>query len=557
MDSTATTTTTDTGGRAGRKEWIGLGLLVLPGMLVSMDMSVLYMALPWLGEDLRPSSAQLLWIIDIYGFLLAGLLITMGSLGDRIGRRRVLMAGAALFAVGSLAAAYSTSAEMLIAARALLGIGGATLAPSTLSLIRNMFHSPQQRRTAIGIWTAGFSGGAMLGPIIGGLLVESFWWGSVFLLNLPAMVLVLALAPLMVPEFRDPKAGRFDLISAVLSLAAVLPVIYGMKMFAEHGFAWTSTLCVVVGLALGAVFLHRQRKVDHPMIDLHLFRARAFSASLGAVTLAMFAMFGAMFFMSQYLQLVLGLRPFMAAVWTMPSLLGMMVGVTLATILVRFVRSGFIVSGGLLVAASGILVITGISAESGLPYIVVGGILMSGGLGAVTALITDLIVSSAPPERAGAASAISETANEFGGAVGIAVLGSVATAIYRAYINANTPSGLPDAAVDAARDTLAGATGAAAELPPAAAQELLAVAREAFTQGIHVSSYLGAGVLIVTAVLSAYLLRHTRPHSDDSTAGDTESATSAEADTGDGAHTDAESGRGGEATAVAVPRADG
>lgn len=226
MDTTATTTTSGSGQRAGRKEWIGLILLVLPGMLVSMDMSVLYMALPWLGADLRPSSTEMLWIIDIYGFLLAGLLITMGTLGDRIGRRRVLMAGAVLFAIGSLAAAYSTSPEMLIAARALLGIGGATLAPSTLSLIRNMFHDPRQRRTAIGVWTAGFSGGAMLGPIVGGLLMEVFWWGSVFLINLPAMALVLLLAPFMVPEYRDPKAGKFDLLSAVLSLAAVLPVIF-------------------------------------------------------------------------------------------------------------------------------------------------------------------------------------------------------------------------------------------------------------------------------------------------------------------------------------------
>ena len=223
-------------GPAGRKEWTGLAVLALPLLLVSMDVSVLYFAVPFISRDLAPTATQQLWIFDIYGFVLAGLLLTMGSLGDRIGRRKLLLIGAVGFSLASLLAAYSQSAEMLIAARALLGVAGATLMPSTLGLIRNMFHDAKQRSTAIAIWTAVMTSGIAVGPVLSGILLEHFWWGSVFLINIPAMLLLLALGPVLLPEYRRPGSARFDLVSSGLSLATVLPVIYGIKEWAARGF---------------------------------------------------------------------------------------------------------------------------------------------------------------------------------------------------------------------------------------------------------------------------------------------------------------------------------
>src|SRR3712207_3784959 len=236
--------------RAGRRERIGLAVIALPCLLYSMDLTVLHLAVPQLSEDLKPSSAELLWIIDIYGFLVAGSLITMGTLGDRIGRRRLLLIGAAAFGVASVFAAFSTSAEMLIAARALLGVAAATLAPSTLSLIRNMFLDPRQRTTAIAVWVTSYSVGGAIGPLLGGVMLEYFWWGSVFLLGVPVMVLLLAVGPVLLPEFRDPEAGRPDLVSAALSLAAVLAAIFGLKQIAQDGLSWWPFVSILAGVGL-------------------------------------------------------------------------------------------------------------------------------------------------------------------------------------------------------------------------------------------------------------------------------------------------------------------
>ena len=267
--------------KAGRREWIGLGVIALPCLLYSMDLTVLNLAVPHLSADLKPSASQLLWIVDIYGFMIAGALITMGTLGDRIGRRKLLMIGAVAFGAASVLAAFSTTAEMLIAARALLGLSAATLAPSTLSLIRNMFLDPKERTFAIGIWISSFSAGGAIGPLVGGVLLTFFWWGSVFLIAVPLMVLLLVLAPLLLPEFRDPAAGRLDLASAALSLVSVLAAIYGLKHAAEAGFDAVTVSSIAGGLVVGAIFVWRQRRLADPLIDLSLFRSPAFSASLG------------------------------------------------------------------------------------------------------------------------------------------------------------------------------------------------------------------------------------------------------------------------------------
>jgi DHA2 family multidrug resistance protein-like MFS transporter len=493
--------------KAGRREWIGLAVIALPCLLYSMDLTVLNVAVPELSADLQPTSSQLLWIIDIYGFFVAGFLITMGTLGDRIGRRRLLLYGAGAFGAGSVLAAFSTSAEMLIASRALLGVAGATLAPATLSLIFNMFHDHHQRTIAIGVWVASYSAGAVIGPVVGGLMLEYFWWGSVFLLALPVMGLLLVLGPVLLPEFKNPEAGRLDLTSAGLSLVAVLAAIYGLKQFAQDGFEWVSLLSLVAGVALGAVFVRRQQTLAEPMLDLGLFRIRAFSTSLAAYALSIAVVFGAFVFVLQHLQLVLGMSPLRAGLWMVPSGLAFIAGGMLTPMLVRRVRPGYVMAGGLLVSTLGFALLIGVDETSGVEVVVGALVIFSIGLTPVVTLATDLIVGSAPRERTGAASAISETGAEFGGALGIAVLGSIGVAVYRGELAEGMPAGVSPEQANVARDTLGGAAEVAAELPDPLGLELLDAARDAFVDGFQVTAVVGAVVLAVLAVMTAVALR--------------------------------------------------
>ena len=429
--------------RAGRREWIGLAVIALPCLLYSMDLTVLHLAVPALSADLKPSSAQLLWIIDIYGFLVAGSLITMGTLGDRIGRRRLLLIGAAAFAVASVLAAFSTSAEMLIATRALLGVAGATVAPSTLSLIRNMFLDARERTVAISVWITAYSVGAAIGPLIGGVLLEYFWWGSVFLISVPVMALLLAVGPALLPEYRDPDAGRPDLTSAALSLTAVLAVIFGLKQIAQDGFGWLATIIILVGVTLAIVFARRQLTLADPLIDLRLFKVPGFSVSLATYGLGIIILFGGFLFLPQYLQLVVGLSPLQAGLWSLPWAGAFVVGSMLTPMLVRRIRPAYLMAVGLALAAPGFLVFTQVDAGTSFAVYTIGSVIFSLGFAPVFTLTTDLIIGSAPPERAGAASALSETSAEFGGALGIAVFGSIGIAVYRRAMIAALPSGVP------------------------------------------------------------------------------------------------------------------
>jgi DHA2 family multidrug resistance protein-like MFS transporter len=500
--------------RATRREWVGLAVIALPCLLYAMDLTVLNLAVPHLSADLKPSSAQLLWIVDIYGFLVAGSLITMGTLGDRIGRRRLLLIGAAAFGIASVIAAFSTSAEMLIATRALLGIAGATLAPSTLSLIRNMFLDPGERTVAIGVWVTSYSVGGAIGPLIGGVLLQYFWWGSVFLIGVPVMLLLLVLGPVLLPEFRDPKAGRLDLFSATLSLAAVLSVIYGLKRIAESGLGLLASLSIVAGLALGVAFLRRQRTLRDPLIDIRLFRIPAFSASLGIYLIGTFIVFGAYIFIAQYLQLVLGLSPLQAGLWTVPAMAGFMLGSMLVPAIVRRVRPAYVMGAGLVFAAIGFGVLSQVDGGSGLAVIVTGSVIYSLGISPVVILATDLIVGSAPVERAGAASAISETSSELGGALGIAVLGSIGTAVYRSVMADAVPGGVSPEAMEVARSTLGGALAMAERLPDQLGAELLGTARQAFAQSLELTAAISAAIAMATAIVAAVMLRDVRAGSE-------------------------------------------
>jgi DHA2 family multidrug resistance protein-like MFS transporter len=507
-DQNAETTTPDAM-RAGRREWTGLAVLALACLLYAMDLTVLHLAVPSLSADLRPSSAQLLWITDIYGFMVAGFLITMGTLGDRIGRRRLLLLGAAAFGVVSVGAAFSTSPEQLIAGRALLGIAGATLAPSTLSLIFSMFTDPLQRSTAIGIWITSFSVGGAIGPVLGGVLLEQFWWGSVFLLAVPVMALLLVLGPRVLPEYRDPNAGRLDLVSALMSLVAVLSAVFGLKLLAQDGLGALAVSAVVVGMVVAVAFAHRQLRLADPMIDLQLFRIRAFNAALATNLAGIFIAVGYFLFVAQYLQLVLELSPLEAGLWSLPSAVGFIVGSNLAPRVLRRVRPAVVTGAGLAMAAAGLAVLTqvGVGGLADLGILAGASLVVSLGLAPVFTATTDLIVGSAPPERAGAASGISETGAELGGALGIAILGSIGVAIYRGRLVDALPAGISAEAAATARETLGAAVGIATQLPAETGAALLAAARDAFTFGLQLTAGLSAVVAAAMAVAATVLLR--------------------------------------------------
>ncbi|WP_067812936.1 MFS transporter [Actinomadura kijaniata] len=489
--------------RAGPREWLGLFVLTLPTILLALDATVLNLAVPRISADLGPSGTELLWIVDIYGFMIAGFLVIMGSLGDRVGRRRLLMAGAFGFGLASALAAWSTGPEMLIAARALLGVTGATLMPSTLALISNMFQDARQRGVAISIWVTCFSMGVAVGPVVGGALLQWFWWGSVFLLAVPVMVVLLVAAPLLLPEYRDAEAGRIDLASVVLSLVTVLPVIYGIKRLAERGADVPAVAALLVGAVFGAVFVLRQRRLAEPLLDLRLFADRAFSAALLVLLLGLGLMGGLYLFITQYLQLVAGLSPIRAGLWLLPAAATLIVASSLTPALTRRVRPGHVVGGALLLSALGYALVTQVTSVGGLPLLLTGFVLIYTGIGPMMALGTDLVVGSAPPEKAGAAAAMSETGMEFGIALGVAGLGSVVTAVYRDEIGEALPGDLPAPVADTVRDTLAGA----GDLPA----HVLGSAREAFTSGLNVASGMAAVMVTALAVTAIVLLRHIPP----------------------------------------------
>jgi MFS transporter, DHA2 family, multidrug resistance protein len=492
-------------GKATRREWIGLAIIALPCILYAMDLTVLNLAVPSLSADLKPTAAELLWIVDIYGFLLAGLLLVMGTLGDRIGRRKLLLIGSAAFGLMSLAAAFARSAEMLILARALLGVAGATLAPSTLSLISAMFRDDREKTFAVSVWVASFSLGGAIGPAIGGLILAHFWWGAVFLAPIPVMALLLIVGPALLPEYKNPNAGRLDILSALLSLAAVLPVIYGVKRAAEGGNLASAAAAIVLGLAFGAMFVRRQTHLADPLLDLRLFRRPALSAALAINVLTFFVGFGILVLVAQYMQLVLGLTPLRAGLWSIPSGFGFVVGSLATPAALRRMRPAYVLGLGLTLGAGGLAMMAGAMGAHSLALIVAGYTLFAIGTAPGVAIVADLVVSAAPPEQSGAASALNETASEFGGALGIALLGSLATFLYRSALGGTMPA---DAPVEAIETALRG-IGAAASLPRSVdgATALLSAAQAAYTGAAEVTLAAGAGIVLLAAIVVVAMFR--------------------------------------------------
>jgi DHA2 family multidrug resistance protein-like MFS transporter len=427
---------TTTATRAGRREWVGLAVLALPTLLVSLDVFVLVLALPKLAADLHADSTEQLWIMDTYGFMVAGFMVTMGTLGDRIGRRKLLLIGATAFGLASVLAAFSTTAAMLIAARAALGIAGATLAPSTLALIGTMFTDARQRASAIGIWAGCFTVGAIIGPMVGGVLLEHFWWGSVFLLGVPAMVLLLVIGPKLLPEYRDETAGRLDLPSVALSLAAILPGVYGVKELARDGVHPLPLAALVVGGTVGYVFVKRQRSLDEPLIDFGLFAAKAFRTTLAGMLL--FSMLGGttMLFVAQFFQIAQRLSPVGAALGLLPGMVASTISFLVAPVLARRFRPGALIAGGVALAALGMVVLVFVDASAGPVWPALGFAVTSLGVGPMVALGTDLVVGSVPPRKAGAAASLAQTVNEFGYSLGLATVGTLGNAVVRAHHSA-------------------------------------------------------------------------------------------------------------------------
>ncbi|WP_406328619.1 MFS transporter [Streptomyces sp. NBC_00203] len=487
--------------RPGR--WLALSVLVLAVLLVAVDATVLGLATPYISEDLKPSGTQLLWIGDVYSFVIAGLLVSMGSLGDRIGRKKLLLVGATAFGLISVLNAYATTPELMILARALLGVAGATLMPATLALIRNIFHDPRERSLAIGIWGATASAGTAVGPVVGGLLLEHFWWGSVFLINLPVMVVLVLVGIKLLPESKSPSRGPWDLTSVALSLVGVIGVVYAVKEAAAHGLAWEPTAAGLLGAAALYWFVRRQLTLPAPLLDVRLFRNRGFSGAVLADLFTVLGMSGLVFFLSQYLQLVQGRGPFEAGLAEVPAAVGAVAtGLVAGSVARRFsVRA--VVTGGLAAVGLALGALTLLSQSTGYPLLGAALLFVGIGAGFSFTVTADVILSSVPKEQAGAASAVSETAYELGAALGIALLGSIVTGVYAGFTG---PAGTPAEA----HESLGGAREAAKGLPAHTSEPMLNAARESFVDGLTLASGGGAIVLLATAAAAWFLLKGQR-----------------------------------------------
>ncbi|MFF7764115.1 MFS transporter [Streptomyces griseorubiginosus] len=494
-------TTTEAVQRPGR--WLALSVLVLAVLLVAVDATVLGLATPYISEDLKPTGTQLLWIGDVYSFVIAGLLVSMGSLGDRIGRKRILLLGATAFGAMSVLNAYATTPELMILARALLGVAGATLMPATLALIRNIFHDPRERSLAVGIWGATASAGTAVGPIVGGFLLEHFWWGSVFLINLPVMAVLVLVGIKLLPESRNPNPGPWDMISVVLSLVGMIAVVYAVKEAASHGVSGEAIAAGLLGAAALYAFVRRQLTLPTPLLDMRLFRNRGFSGAVLADLLTILGLSGLVFFLSQYLQLVQERPPLEAGLAELPAAVGAVAAGLVAGATARRYSVRAVVSGGLAAIGLALASLTVLDESTGYPVLGAALLVVGVGAGFSFTVTADVILSSVPKDQAGAASAVSETAYELGAALGIAVLGSIVTGVYRGF---TAPPGTPTGA----HESLGGAVEAASGMPMNTAQDLLASARGAFVDGLTIAAGAGAAVLLATALAAWFMLKNQR-----------------------------------------------
>ncbi|MFE9741600.1 MFS transporter [Streptomyces sp. NPDC006477] len=491
----------------GANRWVVLLVLCVSLLLVALDATILHVAVPSLTEDLRPSSTALLWIVDAYPLICASLLILFGTLGDRVGRRRVLLLGYALFGIASAVAALATEPSVLIAARALLGVGGAMIMPATLSILRAVFPDRRERATAIGVWTAVAAVGAATGPVLGGFLVEHYWWGSVFLINIPLMALILPLGRRLLPESRGAADGPWDVLGALMAAAGVLGCVLGVKRAGagDPFLALPTAGPLLLGAALLVLFVRRQRRRPHPLIDTRLFSRPAFTTSVGCIVLAMLALVGLELIAVQYLQLVLGLTPLETGLRLLPLTFAAMAAGATGSYTLRRVGPRRMVGWGFVLTAAAVLLLTFMGQHDRPLLLTVGFVLLGFGLQTTLFSAYESMLSEAPQRSAGGAAAIGETSYQLGAGMGIALLGSVMNAAYAPGLAA--VPGVPAEASAAAANSLGEAYQVADQLGGAAGGALHQAARQSFVDGLHVTLFVSAGLLLLGAVMARRLPR--------------------------------------------------
>ncbi|WP_333776531.1 MFS transporter [Streptomyces sp. IBSBF 3136] len=492
---------------AGANRWVVLVVLCVSLLLVALDATVLHVAVPAVTEDLRPGAIELLWIVDVYPLVCASLLILFGTLGDRIGRRRVLLLGYALFGVASAVAALAPSAQALILARALLGVGGAMIMPATLSILRQVFPDRRERALAIGIWSAVAAVGAAVGPLLGGFLLEHFWWGSVFLVNIPLMLVSLPVGRLLLPESRGERDGPWDVVGALMAAVGLFGVVLGVKRLG--GGEPVASLLTLVPLLLGGtmlvLFVRRQGRRAHPLVDLRMFRRPAYSTSVCCIVLAMLALVGLELIAAQYLQLVLGLSPLQTGLRLLPlTVAAMAAGLAGARMLRRFGPRRMVCFGFCLTAAA-VVTLTAMGGTDDAGLLLFGFVLLGFGLETTLFGAYESMLSEAPAEQAGGAAAIGETSYQLGAGIGIALLGSVMNASYAPGLT--SVPGVPSRASAAAGHSLGEAYDVAGRLGGPAGAALRHAARDSFVHGLHVTLLVSAGLLLLGAVMALRLPR--------------------------------------------------
>jgi DHA2 family multidrug resistance protein-like MFS transporter len=478
---------------------VALVLLTLPSLLIAIDISVLAVALPRMAADLHPTPTELLWMNDIYGFMVGGAMVTMGTVGDRVGRRRLIMVCAAVFALASAVAAFADAPWMIIATRAVMGVAGAAIMPASMALIGRIYPDPKASVSAMGAYMTCFLTGMAVAPLIGGVLIERWWWGAVFLMGVPVMLLTVLAAPRVLPEFRAPDPGRLDLRSAALCLASILLVVYALKSLVNSGFGVTAAVAAIVGLGLGVVFVRRQNRLEHPLVDLGLLRRPGVARTMWVLLLTALVMGGTSLFVSFYLQSVQGLTPLVSALWLLPQMVSMMVASNLGPWLGRRLPPARIVAVCMALMAVGFVLFALVpGGPAGLAVLTVGTVLTTGGIGAAFPFLMNDVIGHAPPERAGSAASFAQTANEIGIALGLVVLGSVGTVAYRHDL-ASTAGRADGSWVDGFRQ-------AVDHHDPA----LLGQVRDAFATGFHVAGLASFAVMLVVLLLTVPVVASTR-----------------------------------------------
>jgi EmrB/QacA subfamily drug resistance transporter len=482
-------------------------------LVITLDNTILNVALPALIRDTNASTSQLQWVIDGYTLVFAGLLLTTGALGDRFGRRGALSLGLAVFGLGSLFSAMVHSSSQLVFTRAFMGIGGALIMPATLSLLTNVFSDPKERGRAIGVWAAVAGAGGSLGPLLGGLLLQHFWWGSVFLINVPVAIVALVAGRFLLPTSRDPNAPKLDLVGAALSVMGLVAVLWAIIEAPTKGWGDpTVALVLLAGLAVLGTFVVWELRSDHPMLDIRFFENRRFSAANAAITMVFFAMFGSMFLITQYLQIVLGFSALEAGIRMLPMAVVMLLVAPLAPRLAERVGTKIVVGTGLMLAAGAMVYVSTVPATDGYMHLVAGMATLAVGMGLTMAPATESIMGSLPPAKAGVGSAMNDTTRQVGGALGVAVIGSLFASAYRPAIGSKLHElGLSSSAISAAKDSVGGAVEVAGHLPAPLAHTVTALANQEFVHGLHLAS-LAAAAIVLAASLVVFAFLPARSH---------------------------------------------